>query len=251
MEFICTASTARAFKTEKLQSKKGKQTIHDIDSEEVKSDGSNRKRSRGKSTRDSNFSRGQLSKLEIDPEYTSHFIVYNKQKACSQKLHSSYLEKVNRIPSLLSVEKIAIMEHVAANDNLKMTFLHFDDDDLVACINMVVPKLTFAPSWTHRRKALPIACLVLEWFHSESNQYQLDMLQSGYLLHTPMLMQLTTYICFPLLFALFHNFFSEGQLLISMGAQTSSHAIQANSQRSLPANLWEEYCGKRPRPSPL
>ncbi|PKA59040.1 hypothetical protein AXF42_Ash001133 [Apostasia shenzhenica] len=56
MEFFCAASTARSFKPEKLQSRKGKQTMHDIDGEEVKSDGSDRKRSRGKSTRDSNFS---------------------------------------------------------------------------------------------------------------------------------------------------------------------------------------------------
>ncbi|PKA49426.1 hypothetical protein AXF42_Ash016615 [Apostasia shenzhenica] len=153
MEFIYAASTARAFKPEKMQSRKSKQTIHDIDSEEVKSDGSNKKRLRGKSTKDSNFSRGRFTKLEIDPEYTSQFTIYNEQKTSSYKLHSACLEKVNRIPSLSSAGKPANMEHVAANDNLKLIFLDFEDDDLVAWIDMVVPKLTPAPSWTHRNKS--------------------------------------------------------------------------------------------------
>ncbi|PKA48338.1 hypothetical protein AXF42_Ash020430 [Apostasia shenzhenica] len=152
-KFICAASTDSRFLARKLQSRKGKQTIHDIDSEEMKSDGSNKKRSRGKSTKDSNCSGGQFSKLEIDPEYTSQFTLFNEQKASSHKLHSACLEKVSKIPNLSSAGKTAIMEHVAAHDNLKLTFLHFEDADLHAWIDMVVPKLTSAPSWTNRNES--------------------------------------------------------------------------------------------------
>ncbi|PKA64351.1 hypothetical protein AXF42_Ash009573 [Apostasia shenzhenica] len=48
---------------------------------------------------------------------------------------------------LSSAGKAAIMEHIAANDNLKMTFLYFEDDDLVTWIDVVERQQGICTSW--------------------------------------------------------------------------------------------------------
>ncbi|PKA48094.1 hypothetical protein AXF42_Ash015857 [Apostasia shenzhenica] len=133
-EIVRYFGTQHSTAIQTLIQKKGKRVAESKDDEEEI--GSNKRSTASKSTKDSMKSVG-LSKSEIDSEYTSLYGKRTDLKLNSQKIQSPCIERLATMASITGEEKAIALEHVAKDDNLKITLLGLDDESLTSWIKLI------------------------------------------------------------------------------------------------------------------